>query len=125
MGRARCHTFGIGSGASRDLVRRTAIAGQGSFQFVDDYETEGLNAKVIASLAAACKPALAELEAHFPIPPMLQGPPTLPVVFHDQPFVMTAILPAEIITKGGRLAIEGVETQSGKKIKFELGLGDT
>ena len=61
VGRARCHTLGIGSGGSRELVRRTAIAGQGSFHFVADTETEALNAKVIASLAAACKPALASL----------------------------------------------------------------
>ena len=61
---ARCHTFGIGSGASRHLVKKAAIAGKGSYQFIQDGETN-MNAKVIASLSRAVKPALAGLQAHF------------------------------------------------------------
>lgn len=29
-------TFGIGAGSSKELVREVAIAGRGSYQFVDD-----------------------------------------------------------------------------------------
>lgn len=61
---ARCHSFGIGSGASRDLVKRAAIAGKGTYHFVQEGETS-MNAKVIASLSEAVKPALAGLQARF------------------------------------------------------------
>ena len=79
---ARCHSFGIGSGASRELVKKTAIAGKGSYQFINDGETN-MNAKVIASLNRAVKPAFADLKAHFGKHGLVQGPSTIPMVFHD------------------------------------------
>ena len=118
---ARCHTFGIGSGASRHLVKKAAIAGKGTYQFIQDGEAN-MNAKVIASLSKAVKPALAGLQARFTGGDkslLLQGPSSLPNVFHGQPFVMTAILSKER-KKDGWFVIEGVETQKGKKVKFEM-----
>ena len=50
---------------------------------------------------------------------LLQGPSSLPNVLHGQPFVMTAILSKEKM-KEGSLVIEGVETQNGKRVKFEM-----
>ena len=81
-----------------------------------------MNVKVIASLSRAVKPALTGLKAHFTSGDeqlLLQGPSSLPNVFHGQPFVMTAILSQER-KKDGWFVIEGVETQKGKKVKFEM-----
>lgn len=44
----RVHTFGIGSGASRYLVKSCAIFGNGDFQFTT--EAEDITPKVMASL---------------------------------------------------------------------------
>jgi hypothetical protein len=32
----RVHTFGIGSGCDKDLIKRAAQAGRGSYSFADD-----------------------------------------------------------------------------------------
>ena len=108
---ARCHTFGIGSGASRELVKKAALAGKGSYQFTNDGETN-MNGKVIASLTRAVKPALSGLTADFGEGLLLQGPHTLPIVFHDQPFALLGVLKAG---SAGMLRLEGVETQKGAK----------
>jgi len=50
------HTFGIGSGCSKFLVRECARAGNGSFSFVE--ENDNLNKKVIEALRKAIAPAL-------------------------------------------------------------------
>ena len=49
---ARCHSFGIGSGVSRELVKGAAIAGKGTYQFVQD-SNDNMNTKVILSLTKA------------------------------------------------------------------------
>ena len=57
--KARCHSFGIGSGASRELVKGAAIAGKGTYQFIADND-KSMNEKVIYSLSQAVKPALVD-----------------------------------------------------------------
>ena len=42
---ASIHTFGVGSGSSKYLVKEVAKAGRGSYSFVE--ETDNLKAKVI------------------------------------------------------------------------------
>ena len=97
---ARCHTFGIGSGASHQLVKKAAIAGKGTYQFIQDGETN-MNAKVIASLSRAVKPALAGLQARFSGGDLaLMGPQSLANVFHGQAFVMSAILKKPTVEEG-------------------------
>ena len=58
---ARCHTFGIGMDVSSGLVKRVALAGKGTYHFINEKETN-MNAKVIASLSQAVKPALTNIQ---------------------------------------------------------------
>ena len=63
--RAKCHSFGIGSGASSYLVKQAAIAGKGTYQFISDGE-QNMNSKVIESLSKAVKPALVDFKIKWP-----------------------------------------------------------
>ena len=51
-------SFGIGSGASRSLVKGSAKSGKGDYTFVEDSNLEALKAKVINMLQKASEPAL-------------------------------------------------------------------
>ena len=83
-----------------------------------------MNAKVIASLSRAVKPALAGLQAHFTGGGVVvTGPQSLPNVFHGQAFVMSAILKKDR-KKEGQFVIEGTETKKGAKVKFEMKMGE-
>ena len=60
-----------------------------------------MNAKVIASLSRAVKPALAGLQARFSGGDLaLMGPQSLANVFHGQAFVMSAILKKPTVEEG-------------------------
>lgn len=50
------HTFGVGNGCSKYLVKNVAKAGRGSYSFVE--ENENLKAKVIKALQKAVEPSL-------------------------------------------------------------------
>ena len=54
--KARVHTFGVGAGSSRYLVKEVARAGRGSYSFVS--EDDNLKAKVISALKKAIEPSL-------------------------------------------------------------------
>lgn len=54
---ARIHTFGIGSGADKHLVSRTAKAGRGSASFAADQSSD-LSGQVIEALKRAFEPSL-------------------------------------------------------------------
>jgi hypothetical protein len=45
----RIHTFGIGSGCDRELLKRTAVAGRGSSSFAEENSTD-LAGQVISAL---------------------------------------------------------------------------
>ncbi len=51
------HSFGVGSGCSKYLVKETAKAGRGSYSFVDE-KSDNLKAKVITALTRAVEPSL-------------------------------------------------------------------
>ncbi len=106
--RARCHSFGIGSGVSRELVKGAAIAGKGTYQFIAS-TTDHMNAKVISSLSHAVRPALVDLRAVWPAPPALQGP--LSSVFHAERCVLRAVLPA---SSSNEVVLRCIDTQTQK-----------
>ena len=54
---ARVHTFGIGSGCDKNLVRCVAEAGRGSANFTSDNSTD-LSGQVVESLKRAFEPSL-------------------------------------------------------------------
>jgi hypothetical protein len=55
--RVRIHSFGVGYGCSKYLVKEVAIAGRGSYSFVDE-KSENLKGKVISALRKAAEPSL-------------------------------------------------------------------
>ena len=58
---ARVHTFGIGSGASRYLVKETAKAGLGTSALIADNDPQ-IKAKIIQALKVASKPAFTDIK---------------------------------------------------------------
>eukprot|EP00731_Ephydatia_muelleri_P002780 Em0001g2780a len=90
---ARCFTFGIGSGASTDLVEGLAKAGGGTSEFVK--EGERMQAKVIRSLKRALQPAVTDVVVKFKVPTefeVLQSPQTIPPIFNGEKLVMYGIM---------------------------------
>jgi hypothetical protein len=53
----RVHSFGVGSGCSKYLVKEVAKAGRGSYSFVDE-KSDNLKGKVITALTRAVEPSL-------------------------------------------------------------------
>ena len=103
---ARCHSFGIGSGVSRELVKGAAIAGKGTYQFVED-SNDNMNTKVILSLTKAVRPALVDLQVEWPQKPQLEG--AFSSVFHGEKCLLRAILPKE---GGGEALVRCVDTST-------------
>jgi hypothetical protein len=66
---SRVHSFGIGSGCSKYLVKEVAIAGRGSYSFVSD--KDNLNVKVIDALKKASNPSLRNCSLKFEKTPLL------------------------------------------------------
>ena len=60
----RVHTFGIGSGASRYLVKETAKAGLGTSAMIPDGD-KSLSEKVIKALNQAAKPAFTDIKVNW------------------------------------------------------------
>ncbi len=52
------HSFGVGYGCSKYLVKEVAKAGRGSYSFVDEKSGSLLKAKVISALRKAVEPSL-------------------------------------------------------------------
>ena len=55
--KTRIHSFGVGYGCSKYLVKEVAKAGRGSYSFVDE-KSENLKGKVITALRRAVEPSL-------------------------------------------------------------------
>ena len=120
----RVHAFGIGSGASRYLVKNCALAGKGDFQF--GIEGEDLTPKVIASLRKATLAACTNAKLIWPsgINIELQNTPkdNISNVYLNEPFVLLALLKGEV--EGKKVELEYKETVKHKEIKLEAVLPD-
>jgi len=121
----RVHTFGIGSGASRHLVKGCAIAGNGTFQFIT--KNSEITSCVIQSLAKAAVPAFAKPTVVWPsdVNVMLQGPPNnrIPNVYMNEPFIVTAIIDKPV--KEGKVSLEFKRTIDHKEVKLQVALPNT
>eukprot|EP00826_Nyctotherus_ovalis_P020298 TRINITY_DN1635_c0_g5_i1.p1 TRINITY_DN1635_c0_g5~~TRINITY_DN1635_c0_g5_i1.p1 ORF type:complete len:575 (+),score=109.59 TRINITY_DN1635_c0_g5_i1:316-2040(+) len=115
----RVHTFGIGSGASRQLIKGSAIAGNGYFQFAT--EGEDLTPKVIQSLRDASLAAYTEAKVVWPsdVKVELQGTSSarVPNVYMHEPFIMLALLKGKV--EGGKIGLQFKETVNHKEINME------
>jgi hypothetical protein len=69
----RIHSFGVGSGCSKYLVKEVAKAGRGSYSFVDE-KSENLKGKVINALRRAVEPSLTGCSFSYSVKPILDAP---------------------------------------------------
>ena len=53
----RVHSFGIGNGCDTELIRKTAIAGRGSYSFATE-DITNISGQVIEALKKATQPSL-------------------------------------------------------------------
>jgi hypothetical protein len=70
--KARVHSFGVGSGCSKYLVKSVAKAGRGSYSFVE--ESDNLKGKVISALRKAVEPSLKACKFTFNTANLLESP---------------------------------------------------
>jgi hypothetical protein len=93
----RVFTFGIGSGASSELVNGLARAGNGSAEFIQS--DERMQPKVISSLKKALQPAVTDIQIQFDVPDsikVIQSPVVIPAVFSDDHLIVYGIMSGAI-----------------------------
>ena len=86
---AKVHTFGIGSGASIELIKGCAEAGGGKSYFISDSASD-LQTKVIDALGKAFEPCLSELKVNFSSPEDVKfvtpRPDEVPLIYAGEMF---------------------------------------
>ncbi|XP_078060285.1 von Willebrand factor A domain-containing protein 5A-like isoform X2 [Mustelus asterias] len=93
----RCFSFGIGQGASTELIKGIAKAASGSSEFITGKDR--MQAKVLQSLKFALQPAVTGLSISWELPPgleavLLSQPPT--VIFSEQRAIIYAQLKGKV-----------------------------
>ena len=120
----RVHAFGIGSGASRYLVKNCALTGKGDSQFV--VEGEDLTPKVVASLRKATLGACTNAKLVWPsgINVELQNTPKdhISNVYLNEPFVVLALLKGDV--EGKKVKLKYKETVNHNEVELEIVLPD-
>lgn len=100
----RVHTFGIGSGASRYLVKETAKAGLGTSALIADDDTQ-VKAKIIQALKVAAKPAFTDITLDWKdnakaIKFQCPRPPIAGNIYEEEAFNIYAILKKDELASG-------------------------
>uniref|UniRef100_UPI00398ECFF0 von Willebrand factor A domain-containing protein 5A-like isoform X2 n=1 Tax=Pristiophorus japonicus TaxID=55135 RepID=UPI00398ECFF0 len=93
----RCFSFGIGQGASTELIKGIAKAGSGSYQFITGEER--MQPKVLQSLKFALQPAVTGLAISWALPPGLEAvllSQTPSAVFNGQRSIIYAQLKGKV-----------------------------
>jgi uncharacterized protein YegL len=101
---SRVHSFGIGSGASKFLVKEMATAGLGSSVMVSDNDTK-IKAKIIQALKLAAKPAFTDINVDWKDNEAAVGiqVPREPIsgnIYEEEPFNIYAILNKADLVRG-------------------------
>jgi hypothetical protein len=126
--KARCFSFGIGSGASTHLVKGIAEAGLGTAEFITGGER--MQPKVIRSLKHAMQPAVTNTSVTFDLPFGYKAkvvPESVPPIFLGERTIIYGILEKSLVGKvisgsKGSVTLKG-ELLGGKiehKVEFQL-----
>jgi hypothetical protein len=126
--KARCFSFGIGSGASTHLVKGIAEAGLGTAEFITGGER--MQPKVIRSLKHAMQPAVTNTSVRFDLPFGYNAkvvPESVPPIFLGERTIIYGILEKSLVGKvisgsKGSVTLKG-ELLGGKiehKVEFQL-----
>ncbi len=115
----RVHAFGIGSGASRDLIKGMARAGNGHYEFCAEKEDAG--PKINEILAKASRPALSDLNIFWPKDWSVRRTSLASTVYcGDEAFFVYAICDK---VSPGTVRVEGINTDSGKPVQMAAEIG--
>jgi hypothetical protein len=126
--KARCFSFGIGSGASTHLVKGIAEAGLGTAEFITGGER--MQPKVIRSLKHAMQPAVTNTSVRFELPFGYNAkvvPERVPPIFLGERTIIYGILEKSLVGKvisgsKGSVTLKG-ELLGGKiehKVEFQI-----
>jgi hypothetical protein len=101
---ARVHSYGIGSGASKYLVKELAKAGLGSSALIPDDDPK-MKGKVIQALKLASKPAFTDIKVDWKdnkgaIDFQVPRPPVTGNIYEEEAFNLYAILKKSDLAKG-------------------------
>jgi hypothetical protein len=122
---SRVHSFGIGSGASRYLVKETAKAGLGTSALIADNDPQ-IKTKVIQALKLAAKPAFTDIWVDWsankkavmfqcPCPPVSSN------IYEEEAFNIYAILKKDMLSSSSlTLSMFNTFTQDQQTLELKL-----
>ena len=121
----RVHTFGIGSGASRYLVKETAKAGLGTSALIADGDSK-IKEKVIQALNLAAKPAFTDIKVNWndnqnAVQFACPRDPITGNIYEEEPFNIYGILKkSDIVNSDLDITYFNTFTQSKGSFKLSL-----
>eukprot|EP01156_Anaeramoeba_ignava_P018450 Anaeramoba_ignava/a91814_52.p1 GENE.a91814_52~~a91814_52.p1 ORF type:complete len:497 (+),score=139.93 a91814_52:294-1784(+) len=118
---ARCFSFGIGAGASRELVNGIARAGNGKAVFIDD-SGKDLEKKVIKQIQRGMQPALTQIKIDWDGLNIDQAPKVLPPIFNHDRFIAYGFLADDINNIKGKVVKLTAALPTGEEVCFKLSL---
>ena len=126
---SRVHTFGIGSGASRYLVKETAKAGLGTSAIIADNDKR-INEKVIQALNLAARPAFTDIRVNWndnqnAVEFTCPRDPITGNIYEEEPFNIYGILnKSDVVSSDLKITYFNTFTQKKDSFKLNLNLED-